>query len=198
MTMSIALGIGAGTIVAGIALAVQARKPQSKSPFRVALDGLATAKVQELMNEVQIAAYPGYAAVEAVRHQGSRSNRYSKMSASQLQKELARALEELSGGIQYIRLYNALELTELGRTPEQILAWVRSTRGDSKNLLDRLAGIWENQLSPLERNKIDRSRAHQILCQNRGLLGEFAAAEALLKQGQDLLALLAKSQAQAA
>lgn len=198
MTMSIALGIGAGTIVAGIALAVQARKPQSKSPFRGALDGLATAQVQELMNEVQIAAYPAYAAVEAVRHQGSRSSRYSKMSASQLQKELARALEELSGGIQYIRLYNALELTELGRTPEQILAWVRSTRGDSKNLLDRLAGIWENQLSPLERDKLDRSKAQQILCQNRGLLGEFAAAEAILKQGQDLLALLAKSPKKAA
>ena len=198
MTMSIALAIGAGSVVAGITLVTRARKPQGKSPFREALDGLATAKVQELMNELQIAAYPGYAAVEAVRHQGSRSSRYAKMSASQLQKELAFALEELSGGIQYIRLYNALELNELGRTPEQILALVRSTRGDSKNLLDRLAGIWENQLSPLERDKLDRSKVQQTLCQNRGLLGEFAAAEAILKQGQDLLALLAKSPKKAA
>ena len=61
-----------------------------------------------------------------------------------------------------------------------------------------IAGAVVFPLSPPEREEIARMRTQQIVSRNRRVLLNLAAAEAVLKQGRDLLDLLAKSQTQAA
>ncbi|MBP7860989.1 hypothetical protein KA183_04850 [bacterium] len=196
MTNTIALGIAGLAIVAGVAIALYRRpSSQSQSPLAAAVQALPTSLVTVLMEEMHIAAYPAYAAMEAVRFQGSRPSNYSTASKAELQQKLARAVEELSGGIQYIKLYSALELAELKRKPEQVLHEVRNSRDEEKGFLPSLAGIMEYQLSPLERDELDRSKTQQILLRNRRIVLDLAAAETICKQGQELLARLASDKA---
>jgi hypothetical protein len=196
MTTTIALGIAGLAIAAGVAIALWRRpESQSQSPLAAAVQALPTSLVTVLVEEMHIAAYPAYAAIEAVRFQGSRPSNYSTASKAELQQKLARAVEELSGGIQYIKLYSALELAELARKPEQVLQEVRNSRDEETGFLPSLAGIMEYQLSPIERDELDRTKAQQILSHNRRILLDLAAAEAICKQGQELLARLASDKA---
>ncbi len=196
MSTTIALGIAGLAIAAGVAIALWRRpEPQSKSPLAAAVQALPTSLVSVLVDELHIAAYPAYAAMEAVRFQGSRPSSYSTASKAELKQKLVRAVEELSSGIQYIKLYNALELAELARKPEEVLHAVRNSRDEEKGFLPSLAGIMEYQLSPLERDELDRSKTQQILTSNRRILLDLAAAEVICKQGQDLLARLASDKA---
>jgi len=186
---SIALGIAAcAAIAVGIAYVLSRREEsQSKSPLEQAVKALPTSIVSVLTEELQIATYPAFAAVEAVRFQGARPSNYSTTSKNELKQKLTRAVEDLSGAIQYVRLYNALELTEFERKPEQVLHDMRESSADARGVLPTLAGIMEYQLSPPEREELARVKTQQIVSRNRRVLLDLAAAETVLKQGRDLL-----------
>lgn len=199
MTISIALGVGALALAAGIAYAFSGRdESQSSSPLEKAVKALPVNTVSVLTGELQIAAYPAFAAVEAVRHQGARPGNFATASRSELTQKLTRAVEDLSGAIQYLRLYNALELTECERKPEQVLQDMRAASANESGFVSTLAGIMEYQLSPPEREELARMRTQQIVSRNRRVLLDLAAAEAVLKEGRDLLALLAGNNPKAA
>ena len=199
MTISIALGIGGLALAAGIAYALsRSDESKSKSPLATAVSALPVSTVSVLIEELQIATFPAFAAVEAVRFQGARPSNYSTASKAALKKKLTQAVEDLSGAIQHLRLYNALELTEFERKPEQILEDMRTASAQESGYVSTLAGIMEYQLSPPEREELARIRTQQIVSRNRRVLLDLTAAEGVLKQGRDLLELLAKSQTQAA
>lgn len=199
MTISIALGIGALALAAGIAYALsRGDESKSKSPVEKAVSALPVSTVSVLIEELQIATFPAFAAVEAVRYQGARPSDYSTASKAELKRKLTQAVEDLSGAIQHLRHYNALELAEFERKPEQVHEDMRAASADESGIISTIAGAVVFPLSPPEREEIARIRTQQIVSRNRRVLLNLAAAEAVLKQGRDLLDLLAKSQTQAA